>query len=124
MVLAEDVGGEPDDGAGDALGSVRARLFPGAQGAEEDASEGIEGEGVRARRVDVRVGQGGDVHQERGHPRFGSGEGGGGFEVAGLHLQQLRATALRQALDAHYWQLRLFGLAELQVGIRSVSLHG
>ncbi|MFF4764249.1 hypothetical protein [Streptomyces sp. NPDC001292] len=61
------------------------------QGGHEDASDGLQGEGVVARiRVDAAQ-RGdrdddplGDVHEQRGHPRFVGEELAGGLGVAGL----------------------------------------
>lgn len=91
VALGEDLGGEPDDAVGDALGRVRSGLLPQAQSVREDASECLQGEGIRSRLVlvgAVQLGDGSpplhrDIHEPRGCPRFGGGEPGGCFGVGG-----------------------------------------
>jgi hypothetical protein len=88
-------------GVCDALRRVRSGLLPGAQGVQEDASERLQGEGVIARLARVRAGQRGErdddpfgeVHEQRGHPRFGGHELGGGFGVAGLRRPEVVESA-------------------------------
>jgi hypothetical protein len=91
VILGEDLFGEADDGMGDALRCVRPGLRPVVQSGHEDASDGLQGEGVVARlRVDAAQRSDrdddplGDVHEQRGHRRFGGEELSGGMGVAGL----------------------------------------
>ncbi|MEW2516391.1 hypothetical protein [Streptomyces sp. NPDC046870] len=92
VVLREELLREVDDGAGDALRRVRSGLRPDPQRGHEDAPQGLQGEGVRARLACGRAGQRGDrdddprrdVDEQFGHPRFGAGELAGGTGVVGL----------------------------------------
>ncbi|QXE38785.1 hypothetical protein KQY30_35890 [Streptomyces sp. GMY02] len=92
VVLSEELRGEVDDRAGDALRRVRPGLRPDPQGGHEDAPQGLQGEGVLARLTRVRAGRrgdrdddpGGDVDEQLGNPRLRAGELASGAAVVGL----------------------------------------
>ncbi|MFI8308463.1 hypothetical protein ACIF80_34710 [Streptomyces sp. NPDC085927] len=101
VVLGEELQGEVDDGAGDAFRRVRPGLRPGPQRGHEDAPEGLQSEGVRARLARFRAGQRGDgdddpfddVDEQLGHPRLAAGELAGGVDVVGLHGPEVAERA-------------------------------
>ncbi|WP_186785330.1 hypothetical protein [Streptomyces misionensis] len=66
VVVGEELRGEVDDGAGDALHRVRPGPRPVPQRGHEDAPQGLQGEGVLARLARVRAGQRGDRDDDPG----------------------------------------------------------
>ncbi|WP_186319322.1 hypothetical protein [Streptomyces sp. SAJ15] len=92
VVLGEELRGEVDDRASDALRRIRPGMGPDPQRGHEDASEDLQGEGVLERLARVRAGQCGDrdddarrdVDEQLGHPWLGASELAGGIDVVGL----------------------------------------